>query len=400
MALTGRFAGARTAAQAAALAGILAGLAGGCQKGTVQLAFYTDSYNHFPSRECEDEIFFLFRGDEYLYLDWQDVRILRLSVTDATDKASPLLDPTDTLYQALFDMRVESLVEPKGSWEFQAPEHQWARVEMPGIGVLQVRMDDTQYGLARLDKLRIDFEPDFLAKVRAMVAAPPQRLDHPKLGPTWRFRRRRVISSKTVTTPTGAKTEYRYTATKHFSPDCSSHPTVEVTAYMKKTHLQQLEATYQDTWEYWPVDPRGAGAAGMRLKPLKVERLAPRTERRKQAEYPGPEQPAANETILFAFEYPDAPAGWTKPAFLRDRTAVTDADGRAVLDLWPIVPAANVCDKLMVRFKSQDDPARAGTAGGEVIILRDELRPCWPRWQREQRSNRPPPVRKGRQGPS
>ncbi len=372
-----------------ALLCVLAGLGAGCQTGRVQLAFYTDK-GHFPSRGCEDDVLFLFRGSEYLYMDWLDVPVLRMRVTAARGKTHPLLDPTDTLRTAEFDMEVECLAGGKGQWKqcasFTAREHEITSEKMPGVGTIEVRMDDTQYGLARLDRLRIDFEADFLAKARSLAATQVERLNDPKLGRCWRFLKRNTVSvGKPIRKRVGVR--YSYKAEKRFPPDPKTNPYLEITVKMQEEYVTKTPMTVEEAWEYWPVDPRRFGAVPMCLKPLKVERCPTRVlhqeDSKKRLDPPDKPRPAANVTVLFHFEYPNAPAGWVKPGFLRDRTAITDGNGVATLDLWPIVPATNICDKLVVHYRAQDDHARPSPGSNEITILRSELRPWWQRWQRE-----------------
>ena len=360
------------AAAAALWTSCLTGCQGGYQNGILQIAYYTDSRGHYPRPDCADDLFFLYKGDEYLYVDWQDIRLLRISVPQV-DKGwyemSWWDDPLGLRKGDRFHVQIESLLPPRQSKTLLVRESHPGKIALPGVGTVHVVIDETQYGKARLDRLAIDFEPAFLEQLRRMAQPPYEQVSPAE----WRFVRRTILAERTTTAPTGRKRDYRYGHVKHLqAPRRGSRPSIEFTVRRREVMEELHQTTYRKEWEYWPTNPTRAGAVPMRMRPLRTVVIPGDHKETRRREYLGPEGPAVNETLIIRFDIADPPAGWKPPEFLRPRTLVTDDAGKAVLDLWPIRKqlAALPTSRIIVHFKCADDPAKAG---GKVEIDRVEM---------------------------
>jgi len=364
---------------------LLAAAVPGCHKGAIQMAFYTDNHNVYPRADCTDDIYFLFEGDEYLYVDWQDVRVLRLSVI-RVDKNYAVrgwaVDPLGLRGSDRFHVRVEDLVHPGARpEEVTVMESEWGKAEVPNVGTVHMLVDETHYGRARLDRLKIEFLPDFLKQVRGMVLAPPERV-----GDLWRFRKRTVVADFVADQPSGRKVDYRYTLTKLLAnPSRMNVPKLRVQVRRKPVLRKVRTYSYYEEWEYWPTRPVRRGKGPMRTEPAKTERIGPVQTETKATERPGPEGPAAGEQIRFVFDVPNPPPGWTKPAYLADRIVPADPKGMVELNLWDIIPAATLpCESLRITFRAAEDADRSSRPQ-TVEIQRTELVGWYPYWRQYQR---------------
>ncbi|HET6427108.1 MAG TPA: hypothetical protein VFJ30_01770 [Phycisphaerae bacterium] len=364
---------------ALALSLVMAAAAGGCHKGAIQMAFYTDNHNQYPRADCTDDVFYLFEGDEYLYVDWQDVRVMRISVV-RVDKNYAVrgwaADPLGVRGSDRFHVRVEGLVAPASKAEVTVMESQWGKADVPNVGTVHLLIDETQYGRARLDRVKIDFAPEFLNRVRGMVLAPPERV-----GDLWRFRKRTVVTDVVSDQPDGRKVDYRYVPTKLLAnPSRLNVPKIRVQVSRKSVLRKVRNYAYYEEWEYWPVVPVGRGSGPMRTAPVKTERVGPLQTESKATEHPGAEGPAAGESIRFVFDVPNPPPGWAKPAYLSDRNVVADEKGVAELDLWDIIPAATLpYDSLTITVKAAEDGDQSSRPQ-TVELQRTELVGWYPYW--------------------
>ena len=356
----------------------------GCHRGTIQTAFYTDAHDHYPRADYADKIYYLFEGCEYLYVDWQDVRMMRLSVV-RVDKNYEVkgfvVDPLSLRGSDRFHVRVEGLIGSTPPAEITLMESQWGMAKLPGIGTVHLLMDETQYGRARLDRMAIDFDPAFLKKVRGMVLAPAE-----SVGGMWRFRKRTVISDSVDEQPSGKKVDYHYTTTKLLAnPSPGNVPKLQVQVARKEMLRKSRNFSYYEEWEYWPARPSSRGRRSLRVKPLKTERVGEMKTDTDFKDHPGPEEAAATETIRLVFDVRNPPAGWTKPAYLADRQVVTDEKGCAVVNLWNLVPAATLpFNSLDVTIKAADD-TDTSSRPQQVEILRTELVGWYRYWQQRPR---------------
>jgi len=355
---------------------VLAVAATGCQTGPnrwVQLAPYTDSTGHYPRPGCVDDLFFLFKGDEELRISWLNTLLLKMSVQEARNKVHPLRDPFDTK-DASFKVQVQCLVPPKGSAEFTVTESEPGTVQLPGVGTITVTIDDTQYGRARLDRLEIQFEPDFYAKLPKTYY---------RQGKEWCLKAY-IPEGKPQWVPTGRRQDYRYVTQLHLKDETGQDkPFVDIEVTCRPIVQEKRES--KEWREYWPVDPRGFGAFPLRMRPLK-----PAEEDQKPKVVLGrsqpvrKHQPATGETIVVTFSLPDGTAIST----VRPMTMCTDDKGRARLELWPVCRRlANVAaSKIKVHFKCTGDHAKGGQT---LLIDRVAMVPC------ARRHRLPPPAPAG-----
>jgi len=353
---------------------LAAGLLGGCRHGVVQTAFYTDEQNRYPRAEFEDNLLLLFKEPDhrYVHVEWQDVRFLRLSIESVDKnyyKMPVVADPMRVRGGDRFHVKVECLVEPKGAETFTVRESRLGQQYLKGVGTIYVNIDETGYGTARLDRLKIDFEQAFLHALHRMVAGPAERE-----GRAWRFPRRRMISDSTDEPVPVGKQDYSYTLEKSLDRKLTSDPTVKVTVAARRKLKQTRHTVYSERWEYWPVNPVTAGADPAVTKPLKTVEGPSEIVVSRDDFTIGPPAPAAGEIVNIRFLLPELDDS-AKPAYLADAAVATGADGSATLSLRPFLKAAELpCKRIIVQFKAADDPA---TRWYSQEILRTELLPWY-----------------------
>ncbi len=333
---------------------------GGCQQGAVQAAFYTDGRNHFPRADVNQEMYFLFKEgeQEILHIDWQDIPILNISVPRVQRMAYA------PLHTDLFDVRVESLVEPKTAQTFTVRESEGKTLQLPGVGAVYVDVDATHYGKARLDKLCIDFTPEFLERVRSKVSPPQQE------GDQWSFKRRTIASDARTTEPSG-KGFYKCDAAKRLDMEPGQKPTIDLSVGVENVTNVWRVVVYDVTREYWPVRPP-EGVRAPFLKPTKVERLPQESSKEIAGVIPSPAALAANEEILFRIVGDKSPAKVLYSGELK-----TDAQGKLAFDLGPYAALAdddkNVKETATVQFRAKNEYKEESSAWSSVTLKRDEL---------------------------
>jgi len=356
------------------LTACLAGCQGGYQNGVLQVAYYTDPQTgYYPRAGCGDDLFFLFKGDESLYVDWQDLRVLRISVPKV-DKdwydMSWWQDPLGLRKGDRFHVRVESVLpEYRQAKTLRVRESHPGKVTLPGVATVRVVIDETQYGKARLDRLAIDFERAFLKELRRRAQPPFERVGSGE----WRFMRRTPLTQRTTIVRAGRRRDYQYECDTNLDhPAAGRRPTIEFTVRGKEVRQKLIETTYMREWEYWPTNPTGPGAVPLRMRPLRIVRIPGVQKEVERQPQEGQEGPAAKETLIVRFAIANPPPGWTPPEFLHPRTLVTDDDGKATLDLWPLRKLLTILpsNKIIIHFKCADDPAKTG---GTVEIDRSKM---------------------------
>jgi hypothetical protein len=338
----------------------------GCRQGTMQVAFYLDEFNHYPKKGCDDDLWLLIKNSDpqfrYIYVEYQDVRLLRISVPQVDKEFYPPPRGRSKAYAGdRFHVVIEALLDPETGaaipeteagkmprGDFMVRDSYWGETALKGVGRVALRFDDTNYGTARLDRAKIDFEAGFLHAARQLVAGPPE-----KVGGNWRFIKRREISVIVGERVVVGKKDYRCNSEKQMDPKTMDEPRILLAVTNKKVSKQTTTTVSGERWVEWPVNLARAGSAPAHCSPVS-EGPEEKREKKASTESLGPEEPAATETILYAFELPGMDK---KPDYLKDGTLTTDRNGRATLSLKACIPIAELpCEKLIVKFRAKDDP--------------------------------------------
>jgi hypothetical protein len=314
----------------------------GCQEpeATIQAAFYTDQDRHFPRKGLETDIGFVFKEveREYLNVEWQDVKVFRISV--------PQVGP--------FQVRLEDLtdpnhgVDPNRATTFPARDSEWAGADLKNVGKVSVKLSRSSRGKAVLDNLAIDFTPECLARLGGMVAAPPAR-ESTKAGDYRCFLRRAYEFPETGVverTPDG-NGYYLYTPAQ--GAESSREPNIALLVKVEKTLKQVRHRAYTPVWEYWPADPRST----VPVRPAKTNAMPRKTlDETIPGELREPLRIAVEEPVQVVFK---AGEGGKLPDYLKPLELKTDDQGRVSLDLLPYGKAADDCDELTIQISSPRD---------------------------------------------
>ncbi|MBN1436015.1 MAG: hypothetical protein JW936_02975 [Sedimentisphaerales bacterium] len=349
----------------------------GCQQGEIQTALYTDSHGQYPAREYEDDLWLLFKpeeGQRFVYVKWQDIDLFRISLLDhqaisgSPDQFNILIEPLINP-QTMVRQQVAQNVRAHGAFEVNVAESQWQNFTIESLGQVSILLDATNYGDARLDHLRINFEPDFLQRVRRAVAGPPESVPE-----GWRFPVHTVLAETTQQNIINM-TDYQTETDLRLDIANDVQPSMEFAVSARPTYQVTRNITIRESWEYWPRNPRDASpAAPARTRPLSSS-TQPTTTQQEVTDTPftGDLQPAANVTIecqVFAPELAQQPQALVNA----QRNIFTNSNGYAQLDLRPFLFVCDISQitYIEIRYRVADDPR------GQWLRRRIEINQLFP----------------------
>ena len=340
-----------------------AAVTAGCRTDDFQTAFYTNSRGHYPTFKDQSYILLVKPDHPAAIVEWVDVAMFRITVPLVEKdyyKLPWLQDPLRWRNGDRMTVEIESLIEPTQTENVVVRDGDEGEVDFPGQARIYITPDDTNWGIARLDKLVIDFEPAFLDKVRAMVHEPAERLDK-----HWKMLRPRAISTTTKRREVGLD-NFTFELTAKVDPRLVKRPVIDMDVQASPVSETVAQTVYDSTWEYWLIDPTRSGATPAKMKPDKKEQGPKTVEEGDADKEVGNPQPAADQEIRFNITELKGREG-----FVSEGSFKLDRRGRATFDLMACVPAASLPIRgITVGFRAAADPNGKTV---EVFIKREDL---------------------------